>query len=46
MIYNANYGQKEVEGDVLLNVPVNNTEKQIFEAMIQNPKITYDDHTE
>lgn len=38
-IYNANYGQKESVGDV----PVNNTEKQILEAMVQNPQITYDE---
>lgn len=38
-IYNANYGQRENEDDV----PVNNTEKQILEAMLQNPQITYDE---
>ncbi len=42
-IYNANYGQEEKDGDVPVNVPVNNTEKQIIEAMLQNPQITYDE---
>ena len=32
-------GQREAEGDV----PVNDTEKKIIEAMIQNPQITYDE---
>lgn len=40
-IYNANYRQRKVEGGVSVNVPVNNTEKQILEVMIQNPQITY-----
>lgn len=46
-IYNANYGQREVEGDVPVNVPVNvflnDTEKKILEAILQNPQITYDE---
>lgn len=46
-IYNANYGQREVEGDVPVNVPVNvflnDTEKKILEAILQNSQITYDE---
>lgn len=38
-ICNANYMQKDAED----NVPVNDTEKKIIEAMIQNPQITYDE---
>ena len=45
-IYNANYERREVEGDVPVNVLVNDTEKRIIEAMLQNPQITYDELAE
>lgn len=43
LIYNANYGQREAEDDDPVNVFLNDTEKKILEAIIQNPQTTYDE---